>query len=97
MSDAWTIIAVLAAATFAIRLAGALLGQRLPARGPLARALQALPGCLIVAMVTLSLQSGGPKEWMAAVLAAGAALLTRSLPLTMATGIAAIWLLRHSG
>ena len=48
-------------------------------------------------MVALSLQSGGPKEWMAAVLAAGAALLTRSLPLTMATGIAAIWLLRHSG
>jgi branched-subunit amino acid transport protein len=38
--------------------------------------------------------SGGPKEWAAAAVAIAVAILTRSLPLTMAAGIAAIWTLR---
>ena len=39
--------------------------------------------------------SDGTREWIAGLVAALAALATRSLPFTMVFGIAAIWLLRH--
>ena len=94
MSDAWLLIIALAVATFAIRLAGILLGQRLPTSGAWARALNALPGCLLVSLVAVALLSGGPKEWGAAAVAVCVAIVTRSLPLTMAVGIASIWALR---
>lgn len=96
MTVPWLVISGLAIGTFAIRLGGVYLGQGLPRRGAWARALDALPGCLIVALVSVSLLTSGPKEWMAGAIAAGIAILTRSLPLTMAAGIAAIWLLRQS-
>jgi len=47
MSESWTVIAALAIATFGIRLSGIFLGQSIPKDGRWARALQALPGCLI--------------------------------------------------
>ncbi|WP_027245063.1 AzlD family protein [Leisingera daeponensis] len=94
MTETWTLILGLAAATFAVRLSGCLLGRRLPDHGPWARGLQALPGCLILSLVTYLLMQGGPREWAAGAAALTVALLTRSLPLTMATGIAAICLLR---
>jgi len=95
MTDAWMVILALTGATFAIRLAGVLLGQRIPTHGHWTRAVTALPGCLIVSLVALSLLSGGPREWAAGAVAAATAIVTRNLPLTMAIGIAAIWLLRH--
>ena len=97
MTDAspWTLIVPLALATFAIRFAGARFGARIPTRGPWARAMRALPGSLIVALVAVSLASGGVREWAAGGVAAVVALVTRSLPLTMIVGIAAIWALRH--
>jgi uncharacterized membrane protein len=94
LSESWLLIIALAVATFAIRLAGILLGQRLPTSGAWARALNALPGCLLVSLVAVALMSGGPKEWAAAAVAIAAAIATRSLPLTMAAGIASIWALR---
>lgn len=94
MTDPWLVIGGLTIATFAIRLSGVLLGQRLPQSGGWASALNALPGCLLVSLVSVALLSGGPKEWAAAALALAAAILTRSLPLTMAVGIASIWALR---
>lgn len=95
MADIWFIIMGLAAATFTIRLGGILIGQRLPYDGAWARALNALPGSLIIALVSVSLLEGGPKEWLAGAAAAIVAGLTRSLPAAMITGIAAIWLLRN--
>jgi uncharacterized membrane protein len=95
MTDAWIVIGALTGATFAARLSGVLLGQRIPEEGGWARALNALPGCLIVSLVSVSLFAGGPKEWIAGVAAGGAAMATKSLPLTMVVGIAAIWLLRR--
>ena len=91
------VIAALAAGTFAIRLTGALVGRRIPEDGAWASGLRALPGCLIVALVSVSLLSGGPREWGAGVVAAAIAVATRNLPLTMAGGIAAVLLLRHVG
>jgi branched-subunit amino acid transport protein len=95
MSESWLVILGLAAATFTIRLSGVLLGQRIPTHGAWARALTALPGCLIVALVSLSVLRGGPQEWVAGLAALATAILTKNLPITMAVGIAAMWLLRH--
>lgn len=95
MTDTWFVILALAACTYAIRLSGVLLGQRLPVSGPWARGLTALPGCLIIALVTHLLVSGGPQEWIAGSLALAVALWTRNLPLTMTMGIVSIFLLRH--
>lgn len=97
MADVHEVVAVLAVGTFAIRLTGALVGQRIPEDGAWARGLRALPGCLIVALVSVSLLSGGPREWGAGAVAAAVAIATRNLPLTMASGIAAVLLLRHVG
>lgn len=94
MTETWTLIFGLAAATFAVRLSGYLLGRRLPDHGPWARGLQALPGCLILSLVTYLLMQGGPQEWIAGTAALMVALTTRNLPLTMGAGIAVVCLLR---
>lgn len=95
MDSFWLLVIPLALVTFAIRVAGVLLGQRLPQKGIWARALKALPGCLIISLVTVSLLSGGPREWIAGAIAVAVAVVTRSLLATMAVGIGAIWLLRN--
>jgi uncharacterized membrane protein len=95
MDSAWPLIVALAVATFAIRLCGVLLGQRLPQSGAWARGLNALPGCLLVSLVSVALLSGGPREWGAAAVSIAVAIATRSLPLTMVAGIAAVWALRR--
>ena len=94
MSDPWFVIVVLAIATFSIRIGGVLLGQKLPNTGPWARALNSLPGCLIISLVSVLLLSGGPNEWIAGSIALAVAWFTKNLPLTMVAGIAAIYLLR---
>ncbi|WP_027235710.1 AzlD family protein [Leisingera caerulea] len=94
MTETWLLIFALAAATFTVRLSGYLLGRRVPEHGPWARGLQALPGCLILSLVTYLLMQGGPLEWAAGAASLTIALATRSLPLAMAGGIAAICLLR---
>jgi uncharacterized membrane protein len=95
MDERWALIGALAAGTFAIRFAGARLGQSIPREGFWARALIALPGCLIVSLVAASMLSGGWREWTAGLVALAAAVVTRNVPATMACGIAAIWALRH--
>ncbi|MGF1528366.1 MAG: AzlD family protein [Candidatus Competibacterales bacterium] len=95
MDSPWPLIIALATGTFAIRLAGCLLGARLPSEGPWARGFNALPGCLIAALLTVLLAQGSFVEWLASALALGTAVLTRNLLLTMAVGIGAVWLLRN--
>lgn len=97
MSEPVILIALLAAITLSARILGVVVGKRLPEEGPWARGLNALPGCLIVSLVFVMLAGGGPNEWIGAGLALGVAIVTRSLPLTMAAGIAAVWALRHYG
>jgi len=95
MSETHIVIAALIVGTLTVRLAGVTLGQKLPSRGGWARALNALPGCLILSLVIVMLTNGGPKEWFAAALALATAVLTKSLPATMAVGVVAIALLRN--
>ena len=84
------LIAGLAGLTFTIRLSGYLVGASLPATGRWTRAFDALPGCLIAALVTLLLSDAGANEGVAAVIALAAAVITRSLPVTMIAGIATV-------
>jgi uncharacterized membrane protein len=94
MSDAVIITLLLAAATFSIRFLGVVLGRHVPATGPWARGLNALPGCLIVSLVAVLLARGGPEEWIGAAIALGVAFATRNLPVTMVVGIVVVWGLR---
>jgi len=94
VTDAWIVILGLAVATFAVRLSGHVLGQNLPEHGPWARGLQALPGCLILSLVTYLLLQGGPQEWTAGAVALGVAVISRNLPLTMLAGVLVIVVLR---
>jgi uncharacterized membrane protein len=97
MDNYFLILIGLALPTFAIRLGGFYLGNRLPAHGGWATALRALPGCLITALVAVLLAQAGPAEWGAAAVAAAVALTLRNLPLTMAAGILAVLALRALG
>ncbi|MBN3560794.1 AzlD family protein [Aliamphritea spongicola] len=94
MSDIGWVTLGLACATFGIRISGILLGRRIPQTGFWARALQGLPGSLIVALVTMSLMSGSIEEWLASGVALLVAIRTRSLPLVMLCGIVTICVLR---
>ncbi len=97
MDEQAVTIVGLALGTFAIRLGGYLLGARMPATGPWERVLRALPGCLIAALLATILVQAGPAEWGAAAVSLAVALLSRSLPLTMVAGVAAVYLLRGLG
>jgi len=94
MHEHWALIFGLATATLSIRVGGYLLGTRLPKSGAWAGLFSALPGTLIVALLTVLLMQGGQAEWFAACLSILVAILTNSLPVTMISGISAIWFLR---
>ena len=94
MDNYLLIVLTLAGGTFAIRLGGYWLGSRLPTQGAWARGLNALPGCVVLALVVIQLTQYGPAEWGAACVAVLAALVTRNLPLTMLAGIVAVLALR---
>ena len=90
MTEIWVTIIGLAIASYIIRLSGFLLALRLPQSGRWARGMEALPGCLIVARVTLMMVRGGPVEWAAGLFVLLFAAKTRSLPLSMLAGMAAV-------
>lgn len=94
MPEALLLTVGLAAATFAIRLGGYLIGAGLPTTGRWVHAFHALPGCLIAALVTLLLAQGDWREWTAAAIVLAVAVPTRSLPLAMLSGMVAVNVLR---
>ena len=94
MSDIWITLLGLGLASFVIRLGGFLLAGRLPQTGGWARGMEALPGCLIMALVTLMMVRGGVVEWAAGVMVLLVAAKSRNLLLSMLTGMIAVALLR---
>ena len=94
MTEQWWIILGLSIGTYSIRLGGYFLGAQLPSSGPWSRALTALPGSLIAALLVVILVQGEMADWLAASIAFAIAMLTGSLPITMIAGIAAVWFLR---
>ena len=95
MDKLWFLIFALALGTFAIKVSGYLLAQTLPRDGFVVRSLNALPGTLVTALVTVILLQGTQTEWIAALLAIATAIFTRNLPLTMVVGVFAVFLLRY--
>lgn len=89
----WTVLG-LGAASYAIRLGGFFLALRLPQSGAWARGLDALPGCLIMALVALMMIKGGVIEWVAGLIALLVAAKTRNLPISMLAGVSVVASLR---
>ena len=92
-----SLLAILGAAfvTFAIRAGGLLLAERLPQTGFIALWLKYIPGAVMASLVGPAVVNGGPAEWIASAVAAGAYLLSRNLLLTIVTGVVSVFLLRH--
>ena len=94
--DIWMTIIGLGCASFAIRLSGYLLASQIPQDGMLARALQALPGCLIVSLVSLMTLNGTMFEWISAVMVLALTAITRKPTLAMFAGMVITAVLRFT-
>ena len=94
--EIWMTIIGLCGASFAIRLSGYLLASQIPQDGMWARALQALPGCLIASLVSLMLLNGTILEWISAVMVLALAAITRKPTFAMFAGMVIIAALRFA-
>lgn len=90
------IIAISAASiiTYAFRLGGLLLADRLPRTGPLKRFLDALPGTILVSLVVPSALNSGWQGLIGVGACLGIFAKTRNLLLTMASGVICVYLIR---
>ena len=94
--EIWMTIIGLGGASFAIRLSGYLLASQIPQDGMWARALQALPGCLIASLICFMMLNGTILEWISAVMFLAIAEITRKLTLAMLAGMVIIAALRFA-
>ena len=94
--EIWMTIIGLCGASFAIRLSGYLLASQIPHDGMWARALQALPGCLIASLVSLMMLNGTILEWISAVMVLALAAITRKPTFAMFAGMVIIAALRFA-
>ena len=84
----------MAAVSYAIRVAGFLVGRRLHENPRLSAALDQLPAAILIALVVPLLARGGPAEWLAAALVAALAWYVDFLLIPLAAGVVAVVLLR---
>ena len=94
--EIWMTIIGLGGASFVIRLSGYLLASQIPQNGMWARALQALPGCLIASLVSLMMLNGTMLEWISAVMVLAIAAITRKPTLGMFAGMVIIAAMRFA-
>jgi len=94
--EIWMTIIELCGASFAIRLSGYLLASQIPQDGMWARALQALPGCLIASLVSLMKLNGTILEWISAVMVLALAAITWKPTFAMFAGMVIIAALRFA-
>ena len=94
--EIWMTIIGIGGASFAIRLSGYLLASQIPQDGMWARALQALPGCLIASLVSLMMLNGTMLEWISAVIVLAIAAITRKPTLAMFAGMVIIAAMRFA-
>jgi uncharacterized membrane protein len=94
--EIWMTIIGLGGASFAIRLSGYLLASQIPQDGVWARALHALPGCLIASLVSLMMLNGTMSEWISAVMVLAIAAITRKPTLAMFAGMVIISAMRFA-
>jgi len=84
----------MAAVSYAIRVAGFLVGERLHKHPRLQAALDQLPAAILIALVVPLLAHGGPAEWLAAVIVLVAAWFVDLLLIPLALGVVCVVLLR---
>ena len=63
-NEIWITVLGLGFISFLIRVSGFILASQIPKYGAWARGLEALPGCLIVSLVTLMMIYGSALEWI---------------------------------
>jgi uncharacterized membrane protein len=92
-----TVLAVavaLGCVTYALRLGGLLLGDRLPRKGRAAHVMERLPAIIVVSIVAVGFFDAGWRGWVAGALTVALSSVTRGLLIPMGGGVALIALLR---
>jgi len=89
-TEAVLAILAMAGVTWSLRAGGLALARRLRQQGAAARALRQMPACVMAALVAPAVAQGGPAEALAAAATIAAMAVTRSLPVAMAIGVAAV-------
>ena len=84
----------MAAVTYAIRVGGFLLANRLPETGFVASWMRHLPGAVLASLVAPAILKGGTAEAIAATTTALVYVLSRNLFAAMAGGVLAVYLAR---
>jgi uncharacterized membrane protein len=95
--DALAAIAGMAIATYALRVGGLLLADKLPREGRWERALASLPGAVLVAIVVPNVIGFGPLGFVAAAAVTLVAVKVGNLIAAMAVGVLIIALGRMAG
>lgn len=80
-------VLMMAVIVFGTRLAGYLLGSRVPEQGRLRRLLEALPGCAIAAVCAPALLTAGPVQFAGLAVAWGALWLSGNATLALLSGL----------
>ena len=96
-NDIWITVFGLGLISFLIRISGFILASRIPKHGAWAHGLDALPGCLIVSLVTLMMIYGSALEWITGSIVLVISAITNKPNLAMFCGIALIAALRQFG
>ena len=96
-NDIWITVFGLGLISFLIRISGFILAYRIPKHGAWAHGLDALPGCLIVSLVTLMMIYGSALEWITGSIVLVISATTNKPNLAMFCGIALIAALRQLG
>ena len=90
-------IGLAAVATYGLRAGGLLLAERLPKTGRLRRGMDALPGALLLSLVTPAIAAAGPWGALAAGVTALVAWRSRNTLAAMLLGMAVIFVQRQLG
>jgi uncharacterized membrane protein len=91
---AWPAILVASGLTYALRLGGLLLADRLPRSGPARRFLDCLPGTILLSLTVPGALHAGIEGMIGLAACLLVFLRTRNLLLTMAAGMAGVCLFR---
>ena len=91
----YLLIAAAAAATYALRLGGLLLGDRLPTTGRFRKFMDALPGTILLSLVAPGVIASGVAGCTAAVLTGVCAYKTGNVFVSMLLGMATVAIARQ--
>jgi uncharacterized membrane protein len=94
LSDPVLAILGMAIVTFAIRITGYILADRLPSSGFVAAWMRHIPGAVLASLVAPAIASGGPAELAGTAATALAYLVTRNLFAAMVAGVAIVFIVR---